>query len=133
MAAIANVVLADGQSTPVNRTFNPADCTSALASWSDRTGGVNIGFPQLTLSLTKQPSGSKLVGKVVLPVLETISGDAGGYNPIPKVGYELLGKFEIVLPDRSTLQDRKNIQAFTKNFLANAVVSTAVEGYERPF
>lgn len=133
MAAIANLVLADGQASPVNKTFNPSDCTSLLASWTDRSTGINIGFPEVTLSLAKGKDTMRVVGKVLLPSLEVISGSDGGYTPSPKVAYTTMGKFELVLPARSTLQNRKDIVAFLKNFLGNAVITKAAEEYERPF
>lgn len=133
MAAIANIVLADGQTTPVNKTFSPQDCTSALATWTDRSSGIAIGFPELTLSVTRNSESHKVVGKVVVPVMETISGDAGGYAPSPKVAYAVTGKVEMVLPNRSTLQNRKDMQAFIKNLMSNAFMTKAIEEYERPF
>lgn len=65
MAAIANIVLADGQATPANKTFNPSDCTSQLASWTDRSSGINIGFPEVTLSLNKGAESNRVLAKVV--------------------------------------------------------------------
>jgi hypothetical protein len=69
----------------------------------------------------------------VVPVLEVISGADGGYTPSPKVAYSLIGKVEMVLPNRSTLQNRKDLQAFIKNLMAQAVITKVVEEYERPF
>lgn len=133
MAAIINLVLADGQTTPVNKTFTPADCTSALASWTDRSSGMAIGYPEITLSLSKGKDVHRVVAKVVVPTLEVISGSDGGYTPSPKVAYQTVGKVEFIFPARSTLQNRKDIVAFVKNFLANAAVTKATEEYERPF
>jgi hypothetical protein len=133
MAAITNLVLADGQATPVNKTFTPMDCTSALATWTDRTSGIAIGMPVATLSVRIDQNASRIAGKVKLPILETISGSDAGYTPSPKVAYTVEAKVEFVLPSRSTLQNRKDIQAFIKNLLLNAVVTKAVEEFERPF
>jgi hypothetical protein len=133
LAAIANLVLADGQATPVNKTFSPADCTSQLATWTDRSSGINIGFPEVTLSLTKGQDQCKVLAKVVVPTLEVISGSDGGYTPSPKVAYQTLGKVEFVLPARSTLQNRKDVVAFVKNLLTNAVMTKITEEYERPY
>jgi len=133
LAAIANLVLADGQATPVNKTFSPADCTSSLATWTDRSSGINIGFPEVTLSLNKGNEQMKVLAKVVVPTLEVISGSDGGYTPSPKVAYQTMGKVEFTLPARSTLQNRKDIVAFIRNLLNNAVITKATEEYERPF
>jgi hypothetical protein len=133
MSAIADVVLADGQATPVNKTFSVQDCTSQLATWEDRTSGIGVGMPAVTLSLTKGQTSNKVVAKVVLPVMKAITGSDGGYTPAAAVAYQLVGKVEIVLPTQATLQNRKDILAFTKNFLANAFAVSAVQDFARPF
>jgi len=133
MAAISNLVLADGQATPVNKTFTPMDCTSALATWTDRSSGIALGMPSVTLSLAVGRESTKMTAKVTLPVMEVISGSDGGYTPSPKVAYTCFGKVEMVLPARSVLQNRKDLQAFVRNLLSHAVITKAVEEFERPY
>lgn len=136
MSAIANVVINDGQSTPVSHTFAPVTIDAqGVAKWADRSGGISVGFSTLSYSL-KNPTGSsksyKLTAKVVLPVLEqTAPSTATGIQPAPTVAYNLIANVEMVMPERSTAQDRKNLLAYVKNYLANATVITAgVENYE---
>lgn len=136
MAAIANVVINDGLSTPVAHTFAPVTIDAqGVAKWADRSGGISVGFPTLSYSL-KSPTGSsksyKMTAKVTLPVLEQTSpSTATGIQPAPVVAYNLIANIEMVLPERSTTQDRKNLLAYAKNFLATASVCTAgVESYE---
>jgi hypothetical protein len=136
MSAIAPIVINDGQATPVSHTFAPVTIDAqGVAKWADRVGGISIGFPTLSYSL-KNPNGQsksyKLTAKVTLPVLEQTSpSTATGVQPAPMVGYTLIANVELVLPERSTLADRKNLIAFTRNYLANAAVITAgVENYE---
>lgn len=136
MSAIANVVINDGQATPVSHTFAPVTIDAqGVAKWADRSGGISVGFPTLSYSL-KNPTGNsksyKLTAKVMLPVLEQTSpSTATGIQPAPTVAYNLLANIEMVLPERSTAQDRKNLLAYVKNYLANATVVTAgVENYE---
>lgn len=136
MSAIANIVINDGQATPVAHTFAPVTIDAqGVAKWADRSGGISVGFPVLTYSLKDPKSGSssyKLTAKVVLPVLEQTSpSTATGIQPAPTVGYNLIANIELVLPERSNLQDRKNLIAYVRNYLANAAVITAgVENYE---
>jgi hypothetical protein len=138
MSAIANIVILDGASTPVNHTFAPVTIDNdGVAKWADRSGGVSIGFPQLSYKLANPAKRSaspayKMTAKVVLPVLEQTSpSTATGIQPAPTVAYNLIANIELVLPERSTLQDRKNLIAFVRNYLANAAVITAgVENYE---
>lgn len=135
MSAIAPIVINDGASTPVAHTFAPVTIdSSSVAKWADRSGGVSIGFPGLSYSLKNPSNGSanyKLQAKVVLPVLEQTSpSTATGIQPAPTVAYNLIANIELVLPERSTLADRKNLVAFVRNYLANAVITNGVENYE---
>lgn len=136
MSAIANVVINDGLSTPVAHTFAPVTIDAAgVAKWADRSTGISVGFPTLSYSM-KSPSGAsksyKMTAKVTLPVLEQTSpSTSSGIQPAPTVAYNLIANVEMVLPERSTLQDRKNLLAFVRNYLANAAVITAgAENYE---
>lgn len=135
MAAIANIVINDGKSTPVAHTFAPVTIDQAgVAKWADRVGGISIGFPTISYSLKNPNQGSrayKLVAKVSLPVLEQTSpSTATGIQPAPTVAYNLLANIELVLPERSTLADRKDLFAFVKNALANAIFTNGVENFE---
>ena len=136
MSAIAPIVINDGQSTPVAHTFAPVTIDAqGVAKWADRATGISVGFPGLSYSL-KNPSGQsrsyKMTAKVTLPVLEQTSpSTATGIQPAPTVAYNCIANIELVLPERSTLADRKNLIAFVRNYLANAAVITAgVENYE---
>lgn len=138
MANIANLVVNDGKATPVAHTFAPVTIDSAgVAKWADRSGGISVGFPTISYSLKSPTQGSKsykMVAKVTLPVLEQTSpSTATGIQPAPTVAYSLLANFELVLPERSTLADRKDLFAFVKNALANAVFTNGVENYETVF
>lgn len=133
MGAIAALTLTDAAGTPVNHTYTPMDCTSQLATWKETSGGIGIGMPVATLSLVENAESFKLTVKLEAPVLETITGDAGGYTPTPKVAYALIGKSEMWFPKRSTLQQRKDLKAMFIDLLGDAVVTSAVQTFERPF
>jgi hypothetical protein len=135
MTAIAALTLADGQATPVNHTFSPVNIDNAgIAKWADRSGGIALGFPITTFSLrapTKSVRSYKLVGKVVTPVLEVTSPSTStGIQPAPTKAYDLIFNFDMTLPERSTLAERKNAIAYVKNYLANTVITNAVESFE---
>jgi len=135
MTAIAALTLNDGATTPVAHTFNPVNIDNAgVARWADRIGGIAIGFPIVSVSLRQPTSGSrsfKLAIKVVVPTLEITSPSTGtGIQPAPTKAYDCLFSGEMVLPERSTLQQRKDLLAFVKNFMANAVITAAVENFE---
>lgn len=135
MTAIATLSLADGQAAPVTHTFNPVNIDSAgVAKWADRIGGIALGFPVVSSSL-KMPSKTsrnyRLSLKIVTPVLEVTSpSTASGIQPAPTKAYDLIGTMEFVLPERSTLAERKNLKAYMVNLLAHSVVTTAIENFE---
>lgn len=135
MAAIAALTLADGQATPVNHTFNPVNIdATGVARWADRVGGIAIGYPVVSVSLrspTKDSRAYKLVIKVVSPTLEVTSPSTStGIQPAPTKAYDCIFSGEMVLPERSTQAQRKDLLAFVKNMLANAVVTNAVNDFE---
>jgi hypothetical protein len=135
MAAQGNLVLANGEATPVNKTFSPRGvrqdaAVGMLASYADITGGIAIGFPTVTLSVRSSASKTDVDKRVMTPVLEVVSGSDGGYTPSPKVAYTLMSREQFVLPARSTTAERKNILAFSKNMTADAVMQNAVWNLE---
>lgn len=135
MAAQGNLVLADGQATPVNKTFSangvsfPKDGGS-VATWKDKSSGIAIGFPTITLGVRESSTKTDVDKRIMLPTLEVISGSDGGYTPSPKVAYTVMTREQFVLPNRSTLQNRKDILAFSKNLNADAVMTNAVANLE---
>jgi len=135
MSAIATLSLNDGQATPVLKTFSPNGTKEGIASWSDRSGGIALGYPTITHSLKTPTKGSrayKMTAKVVLPILEqTSASTATGIQPAPTLAYNLLANIEFVLPERCTSAQRKDLLAFVKNFLATTgVVTPAVVDFE---
>jgi hypothetical protein len=135
MSAQTNLVLNDGQTTPVAKTFSMRGADLGLAVWKDVSGGISIGVPTITLKNVESDGNAgtyKCELRILLPVLETISGDAGGYTPSPKVAYKMFGKAELVAPSRATLQNRKDILAFLKNALAHSVMSETFVDFNPP-
>nr|APG77230.1 hypothetical protein [Hubei levi-like virus 7] len=135
MTAIAALTLKDGQATPVNHTFAPVNIDQqGVAKWADRVGGIAVGFPTVSFSMrvpTKASRMYRVTAKVTLPVLEqTSASTATGIQPAPTKAYDLMCNIEFVLPERSTEAQRKDILAYAKEYLANAVLSSAVTTFE---
>lgn len=136
MTAIAALTLNDGAAAPVAHTFNPVNIDQAgVARWADRSGGIALGFPVVSFAMrnpTKASRSFKITAKVVTPVLEITSPSTGtGIQPAPTKAYDLIANVEFVLPERSTLAERKNVLAYLKNYLANAtVITAAIENFE---
>lgn len=142
MAARGNIVINDGQATPVAHTFNPNSGDGnvpgvSIISYEDRSSGISVGFPRLQIS-TRRASGKQTNHKVSLlvtrPVLEVVSNSTvSGIAPAPTAAYETLFRGEFVLPVRSSADARKDVLAYVKNLLANAVITSAVQDLESPW
>lgn len=135
MAAQANLVLNDGQTTPVAKTFSSNGAGAVEPSvnqalWQDKTSGIAIGFPTITLRVRLGSQMNEVRKKIVLPTLEVISGSDGGYTPSPKVAYEVMSDETFKLPSRCTQQNRKDVLAFSANFNGHAVMKSAVHDLE---
>lgn len=135
MPAIATMTLNDGQASPVAHSFAPVNIDAqGVAKFADRSGGIALGYPIVTLTVrnpSKESRNYKVTAKVVTPVLELTSpSTSSGIQPAPTKAYDLLCNMEFVLPERSSLAERKNILAYAKNALAHAFVTASVQDFE---
>jgi hypothetical protein len=137
MAAVGNIVINDGQGTPVAHTFSPTTVQTDVVSYHDRSGGIVLGYPELSLGQKMPANGVgsiKQTLRVSVPTLETVTGSTGeGFAPKPTLAYKERAFAEIYHDPRSSLQERKNLNAYLKNALANAAWTTLVENYEMPY
>lgn len=134
MSARAAVYMNDGAATPVAHQFDPArvqdDAGIQLATWEDRSSGIAVGYPTVTLSM-KRPSKTsrtyRVQAKVTLPVLETISNSTvTGILPAPTKAFEMFANIDIVWHERATLQNRKDLKAFLVGLAGQGVITDAV-------
>lgn len=136
MPAIASIVIADGQPTPVNRTFAPLMVNKdGVAFHENRVSGIQIGYDTLTIGLrraTKVAPTNKLSVKLELPTLEVTSpSTSSGIQPAPTRAYTCTAFVEFLLPDRSTAQNREDLIVLLRNALtAGGQVATCVENLE---
>lgn len=139
MPAIQNVVINDGQATPVAHTFAPAKIVADYALLEDRSSGVFVGFNKLSFQM-QRPTGKatggrniKLEAKVETPKLETLGSAASGYTPPPTVAHRPVWTTGFTFPERCSLQDRKDLLAYAKGVMNSAEMAKAVEDYELPY
>lgn len=145
MAAIANIVLNDAQATPVAHTFAYASMDNQRGTgqivFEDRAVGVYIGYNKLTLAIAR-PKGDarsasrnlQLMMKIETPKLEVLSNSTvSGIAPAPTVSYRPVAELKVILPERSQLADRKDIQKFVREALNNAFVTDMFEKFELPY
>lgn len=97
----------------VDTTYSPEGKDSnGVARWVDRSGGIAVGYPSMTLSVrppTKASRMYKVTVKLVSPTLEeTSASTATGVPPPPTKAYDLTSVIEIMLPERSSLAERQS-------------------------
>lgn len=121
MGAIAPIVLPDAQTTPVNHTYSPMSVKGDTGNWANQSASLPIGFELIGMTLT-DPSGNSTVYRLNavmrLPVLKTTT-DTGG-NSTTTVDYFLEANLEFKLPQRSTLQNRKDLRKLFYGLLNDA-------------
>lgn len=136
MPQASDIIINDGQATPVARTFAVQRTQvgdDSPAEFYEKTAGSINGYLRLSVLTRRAKVGNsfKTQIKIALPILETISGTSpSGYAPAPAVAYTSLATVEFTHPERSTLQNRKDLLAFTANVLANASMVSVVTNAE---
>lgn len=139
MPAIGNIVINDGAGTPVAHTFAPAGITGLVANYADRVGGIPVGYPTLDVSLRPPSPQSRekmylATIRIKTPILDVTSPSTmTGIQPAPSVGYTPIAELKFWLPERSTLQNRKDLRAFVKNLMNDAVITNLVETLENVY
>lgn len=113
----------------VSRTFDPEGFQlPGVARWVDRSGGIAVGYPAITLSVrspTKTSRVYKVTCKVVLPTLEqTSASTATGIQPAPTKSYECTGIMEFLLPERSALWERKALFDTLASLFATTITAS---------
>jgi len=128
MATAANLTVNNYAATGVTYKVLDVDGVNAKTTWADDTVGSLLGFRKISLQrkLPKDEANGtiRLEGKVTRPVLDGTTG---------ALSYTDIGTFSLVFPAKATLSERRETWAALKNFMANAVVSTAVDTFEVPY
>jgi len=137
MAQLTAITLTDAASTPVNRAFNPAKRDGDVYRWDYRGSGIVAAYDQLTIS-TRLPSkaakATKVTMRLTCPSMEqTSASTATGIQPAPTVAYTSVGEITLVLPERSNLQDRKNLLAMLRDLIDESLTTAVVENYDAPY
>jgi hypothetical protein len=135
----SNIVLADAQATPVNHTFVPVGRDKNSVFWFEDQSQANaIGYWKISVEMTKPPvpiakqssEGRTIRCKVGLhePILETVSNNTvSGIAPAPTISYVPRSFMEFVLPERASLQNRKDLRKMASALLAETQVTNVIE------
>jgi hypothetical protein len=131
-----SLTLTDAAGTPVNRTFTAVSSNPDLTIWKDlaTNGGYPVGAGIASVSVKENANGTtRVTAKLVLPTLESVSGDdSNGFVPPPTKAFDCIGSVEMVFPNRSSLQNRKDLKAMLLDLFGDAVITSAVESFVHP-
>jgi len=121
--------LSNSATIGVDKTFDPDGfLLPDVARWVDRSGGISIGFPQLTLGVrrpTKTSRMYKVTVKLVLPTLEqTSASTATGIQPAPTKAYDCTVVMEFMLPERSTAAERLLLLNHLRSLFATTITAS---------
>lgn len=132
-----DIVLYDGQTTPVAHTFKPVDRAQAGGGvlFQDISSGVPDSYPSIILRGRESESNVfRAYASVEVPIMETISGtNAQGYQALAKQAFVLRARTEYTLDGRAAASARKDLMAYDKNLRSNAQFVALVLDLLRPF
>lgn len=142
MTAVTAIVLPDALATPVNHTFVPLGPDTAGGTWwyEDQSASAPIGYGRVSLLLSRPKGGAvgassqdrvaRVKIGVHLPQLETLSNNSAGLLPAPTIAFVPRLNMEFILPERSTLQNRKDLRKFALGLLADPALIAMVESLQ---
>lgn len=143
--AASNIVLADALATPVNHTFVPLGPDKDGVFWfEDQSQASPIGYWRISYSLKRPVVGaagsnsSQRVYRATIglhePVLETVSNNTvSGISPAPTISYVPRTFTEYVMPERSSLQNRKDLRKMNYNLQNESQLVSMVENLVTPY
>lgn len=139
MAAQANIVLTDGEGTPVNHTFvskgvlKDPTTGKVVATWREPSS-VNAEGDSVLKQYFQEGSGVDGVTKhtyvLSIPVLETVGTNDAGVTPPARKAFENIGVLEFRCSRRSTAQQRENLVKMIADLAIEAVTVNEVENRE---
>lgn len=123
---VGTVVRTTSATVGVDTTFSPEGFrTPGVARWVDRSLGIPIGYPALTLSLRPPTKASRIyrvTAKMVLPTLDITSPSTGsGIQPAPTVGFSDQCMMEFLLSERGTLAGRLKLLGLVHSLFAATI------------
>lgn len=134
MSAIANIVVPDAATTPVNHTFVPQKVSGELASWQEKSAATPQGYWNYTLAVRDPVNGGKvyrITRTMDMPILKSYTDLSG--NPVTVVDYTLRHKEEFLIPVASTLQNRKDFRKLVGGILGESQAVDVIENLNHPY
>lgn len=136
----------------VDATYDPVGYIQpGVAKWEDRSGGVAVAYPALTISVRPPSKGSRIYKvsmKLSKPTLEAVSGaNLQGLTPAATKAYENVAVLDVLLHERSTAAERLILRNQLMSLLATTINASddvptdlsgspliaAIDNYDRPY
>lgn len=142
MPQAANIVLADAQATPVNHTFVPLGLDANGVFWYEDQSQANaVGYWKISVEIKRPPpvsantssEGRVFKFKIGLhePVLANITNSTvSGVAPSPQVAYVMRSFAEYNVPERGSLQERKDLRKMFASLQGDAQIVAVVESLQ---
>lgn len=142
MPVATTIVLDDALPTPVPHSFVPLGRDANGVFWfEDQSQASPVGYWKISMDF-KRPTGAApgqnsqgRVFKVNIalyePILENVSNSTiSGIEPAPTIAYIDRVNINFYMPERATLQNRKDLRKMASNLLATTEVLALVEGLQ---
>lgn len=123
MPLMSNLVLADGQATPVNHTFVPAGRIQNGGIWEERVGVSPAGWA--TIRRTTERANGKLTvhrDRTAVTVPEVVT-DANGNEQVIRYSS---GEVKLNFHPNATTEERNTIRAYLANVLLASNLGNAI-------
>lgn len=123
MPSMANITLNNFAASPV--TYTVLNGSGPAYSWADTTQGTPGGFRTVSLEVKRPADATKGVTRVIVKIARPFVNSTTGL--VDYIGRTTL---ETLVPTTSTLAERQELFAVTKNFMAHANFQAAVVNVE---
>lgn len=142
MGLAGNVVINDGLATPVAHTFLPLGPDAKGVWWfEDQSPVVAIAYKKISVQLIRPSVAkpgenadsrrNKVIIKFYDPVAETVSNSTvSGVLPAPGLAYTCTAEIVYLMPERATLQNRKDLRAYVANIHGNANIQAMIDSLQ---
>lgn len=134
MSAIANIVVPDAATTPVNHTFVPLKVEGNTARWQEKSNSQPLGWWNLSATLrppTEVSGPYRVIVDLAIPVTATYTSVSGA--PVTVVDRTYRAKVELIESSSSTLQERKDGNKLLLGILGSAQFLSMLNDLENSY
>jgi hypothetical protein len=129
IAASTATLLSTSATVGIDKTLSPDGLAApGVQRWVDRSGGIEAGYPRLTIGIRKPTKDSRLsrvTVKLDLPTLATTAPTTStGIQPAPQVAYRNAFVGEWFFPERGTLAERTVLLSILHSLFVSTITAS---------